>query len=271
VRAYARLPSDRIFALGLRTWLRHSLQIHAVAALCLGPLALTAKSGDPFRESRILGLFGLYPTAWAVSMDLVEPAADIEGDVILSYFAQFAATVILVRQAHRALAGRAPRGGPIAILRVAILAIGSLLVFAALDGLVAAASECSSALPVLIFIAITVAEAFLAATFWLALPAVAVDGHGVFSALSRGRALAHGSGFRVFALILVPFFLQWIMVLPFGLLVNALEGHALSKLVFAVPAILLVTLKACVLAAAHHEACLRKEGPRADEIGSIFA
>lgn len=271
VRTWARLRLRHIVASAIRVWLSRSLQIHAIAALCLAPLVLSPESGDPFTNGRILGLFGLYPAAWAVPSDLLEPRAGFLLDVILAYLVQFAVTVILVRHAHRGLAGRAPRSRPLAILGLVLLALGGLALFGALDSVVVAASESSSALPVLLFIPVTVAEMFIAATCWLALPAAAVDGRGVFSALGRGRLLAHGSGFTVFVLIVVSFFLQWIMVIPCGILIGALDADGLFKWLFAVPAILSVPLKACLLAAAYHEACLRKEFPRADKIGAVFA
>lgn len=266
MRAYAQLRPGRIVAQGLRVWLHRSLQILAFAALCLVPVALTAS--DP----PSVGLFGLYPSAWAVSLDLLEPQAGRLSDVALAYFAQFAVTAVLVRHAHRRLAGRAPRARPLALLGLVPLALGSLAVFALLDSVVAAAFEkSSSALPVVLFIPNAVAQAFLAATCSLALPAIAVDGHGIFSALGRARLLAHGSGFAIFSVLALPFLLQWVMVIPFGIVTGLLGLWQWEKLMFAIPAILFVTLKACILAAAYHEACVRKEGPRADEIGAIFA
>jgi hypothetical protein len=262
------LRPGRIVAQGIRVWLHRSLPILAFAALCLLPVALSAESTDPSS----FGLFGLYPSAWAVSLDLLEPRAGRLSDVALAYFAQFAVTVVVVRHAHRRLAGRAPRAGPLALLGLAPLALGSLAAFALLDSVVAAAFERSdSALPVLLFIPNAVAQAFLAATFSLALPAIAVDGHGIFSALGRARLLVHGSGFAIFSVLALTFVLQWVMVIPFGMVAGLLGLEQGGQLMFAVPAILFVTLKACILAAAYHEACVRKEGARADELGAIFA
>jgi hypothetical protein len=40
---------------------------------------------------------------------------------------------------------------------------------------------------------------------------------------------------------------------------------------FAVPGVLFLTLKACVLAAAYREICLLKEGPSPEEVGAVFS
>ena len=266
MRPYARLRVGRIVALGVGVWLRRSLQIHAVTALCLAPLVLFSSPPDPFDDGTIVGLFGLYATAWGAAVE-ISGGPGIFRNLTVAYLAQFAVTVILVRDAHRRLAGRAPRCGLLAILGLAFLAILGLAVFAVLDSVVAAGFASDTALPALLAIAVTVAEAFLGATFWLALPAAAVDGHGAFAALGRARLLAHGSRFPVAVLIILLVFLQWVMMIPLGFLAGSLD----TQWLFAVPAFLFLTLKACVLAAAHHEACFRKEGAGTEDLTAVFA
>ncbi len=261
---------SRVLAGATRVWLRRSLQIHAIAVLCMAPLVLLSEWRDPFRDGRILGIFGLYPAAWALSLDLVEPRQGFLLDVTLAYLLQFAVMAVLVRDAYRHLAGRAPRNRARGFLGLPLLALGSLAAFVALNSLVAAATEGSPGPAFLIAILTTVGEAVLAATCWLALPA-AVDGYGPFSALRRSRLLAQGSGFTVWLLAVMPVFLVWIALVVFALVVEALDFRHPPNGLAAVPLILFLPLKACILAAAYHEACLRKEGPRADELGAVFA
>jgi len=267
---YARLRAGRIVALGVRVWLRRSLQIHAVTALCLSPLVLFPRGSDPLDDGRVVGIFGLYTGAWGVSVEFLEGPLGILRNVTAAYLAQFAVTVLLVRDAHRRLAARAPRCGLPAILGLVLLALLGLAVFVLLDSVAAAAFMSSSALPVILVVAVSVVEAFLGATFWLALPAAAVDSHGVFAALGRGRLLAHGSRFAVAVLITMFVVLQWVMLIPIGFVAQGL-GWERSQWLIAVPAFLFLSLKACVLAAAYEEARLRKEGPGTEDLSAVFA
>jgi len=274
MRAYARLRPGRILALGVRVWLRRSLQIHVVAALCLAPLCLAPlvildASKRPFQDGTLPGLFGLYAAAWTAATGIFEQVERLARSVTAAYLAQFAVTVIVARDAHRRLAGRAPRSGPRALLGLVLLALGSLAVFTLLDSVVANASGHVSLWPIVAFVPVSIAEAFLAGAFWLALPAAAVDGHGILPALGRGRLLSRGSRFAVFSLVFLMVLLQWLVLIPFGWLTGVSDLH--SEWLMAIPVVLFLTLKACVLAAAYHEACIRKEGPRAEDIGRVFA
>jgi hypothetical protein len=187
-------------------------------------------------------------------------------NAIVGYFAQFAVTVLLVREAHRQLAGRPARSRLRAMLGLLPFAVGGLAAFAALDLAVTVWSPRSGTLlPGLIaVVATTVMQTYLAATFWLAFPAAAVEGHSPVSALGRSLRLARGSrpGMAIIVLLLV--------LAEAGVILGiAIIGRDTWPLVL--PTVLFIPLKACVLAAAYHELCLLKEGPPPDEVGAIFA
>jgi hypothetical protein len=115
-----------------------------------------------------------------------------------------------------------------------------------------------------LFVFTTSVKAFLATGFWLAVPAIAVDGEGFLAALGRSWRLAHGSRLRILALLVLLLFPYWA-----GLaLLEFVAGDA--WLSYAALSLLLLTLKACLLAAAYREICLAKEGPRAHELTAVF-
>ncbi len=154
-----------------------------------------------------------------------------------------------------------------AILGLLPLSAGVLAAFAVLDLLVTATAPRGGPPASLIFtLAASIAQTFLAATYWLALPAAAVDGHGVFSALVRARGLARGARFPLAVLLVMLVLLGWAAALVFGLATRPENEGALAPV-----AVFFITIKACVLAAAYREACLLEEGPPADEIGAIFS
>jgi len=272
VRVHARLRHGRIFTRGTGLWLRRALQMHAAAAVCLAPLVILPASRHPFVDGRILGFFGLHPAAWAVATDLLWLPTGLARNAAIGYLAQFAIAVIVVRDAWRRLAGRAPRSGLFALLGLVPLALGGLALFATLSGSVVVAFAVlagnPSPLSLLLVLGVTVAQSFLGATFWLALPAAAVDGHRLLPALRRSRLLAHGSRFALFWLISVLETLEWILLIPIAL---ALRESPIGEWAFAIPPFVFVTLKGCILAAAYEEACLRKEGQRPDEIVEVFS
>lgn len=269
MRLYARLRGGRILRLGLDVWLRHALEIHAVTALCLAPL-LTLAPTRPFGPGPFLGLFGLYPAAWAACVGFLGGTGVSPG--IAVYLAQYAVSVILVRDAHRRMSLRPARTSLRAMLGLAFLAAGGLAVFAVLDAAASVAARAWSdpaGAVLLVALATILTEMFLAATFWLAIPAAAVDGHGLLSALGRARLLAHGSRPTLLGLIFLLGLLQWAMLIPFAVLEDI--PRSWTAWLPMVPVLLLVTLKACVLAAAYEEACLRKEGRQPGEIVEVFA
>lgn len=279
MRAYAQIRAGRVVALALRVWLRRSLQIHAVAALCLAPLVVVPEllgasrilhTEPPFRDGT-LGLFGLFATAWTVSADLHDPHDGLFRNLMVVYFAQFAVSVLLVRDAHRHLSGRAPRCGLLAFLGLGSLAVGCLTVFVALDSLAAASFGSPSALPLLLVIATTIAELYLAGAYWLAVPAAAVDGYGVLSAFGRSWRLSEGSRDSVASLVVMIVVLQVFAVVVTIILADAFGLRRRADWLILVPAGLFLTLKSCLLAAAYHEACFRKEGAGTEEVSAVFA
>jgi hypothetical protein len=147
-----------------------------------------------------------------------------------------------------------------------ILALGTLALFVALHS-PAVASD-GSPLTLVLGIAAIVADIYIAGACWLAFPAAATQSHGIFAALTRGRLLSAGSRLSIAALIVMLVVLQGVTLFPILILIS--RGNAPLWLMF-VPMILLLTLKACVLAAAYHEACFRKEGAGAEEISAVFA
>jgi hypothetical protein len=279
VRHYARLRAGRIVGLGLRIWFRRCLQIHAVATACLLPLFVVpellygplASGRDAFSDGRLLGLFGVYPSGWAAALEFTW-ATGFGLNVAVAYACQFAVTVLLVRDAYRHLAGRAPRRGLKGLLALPLLAAAGLAVFSALDFLAMRfADEMGLWLP--FAIAVTVAEVFLAGACWLAIPSAAVDGHGPASAVRRSLLLSRGSRSAVASLAVMLLAQQGLVFVPIGIVASS-AGVDLGDLpvhMVAIPIVLFLTLKACILAAAYHEACYRKEGAGAEEISAIFA
>jgi hypothetical protein len=263
VRRGGRLRVGRVLALGLGVWFRRFVPIHLVTAVCLAPLVLLPASPHPIEDGTIPGLFGLYSSAWLLSFDVLWIGEGLSRNTIIGYLAQFAVTVILVREAHRRLAARPPESRFRAMVGLVPFALGSLAAFFLLD-LVVTAVRPSTPLPLFLAIGVTVAETFLATTFWLALPAAALDGHGFLSALGRSRHLAPGSRLAIAVAVVLLAILEWTTALLLGFA----EVH--EGVVF-VPAALFVTVKACVLAAAYRETCLLREGPPAEEISAVFA
>lgn len=264
MRTGTRLRVGRVLALGLGVWFRRFVPIHLVTAVCLAPLLLVPQSRHSVEDGTIPGVFGLYSTAWVLSMEMVLFRAGLARNAIIGYLAQFAVTVILVREAHRRLAGR-PAGSRLrAIAGLVPFSVGSLAAFAALDLAAATLFSRNTPLPVIGAVATAILQTYLAATFWLALPAAAVDGHGLFSALGRSLRLTRGSRFPMAVTVLLLIVLESGAVLVAGL-------AARDEWAVVVPITLFVGLKACILAAAYREICLLKEGLPPDEIGAIFA
>ena len=56
-------------------------------------------------------------------------------------------------------------------------------------------------------------------------------------------------------------------MIPCAFLVKAMP----SQWVLAISPFVFVTLKGCILAAAYQEACVRKEGPKSDEVVEVFS
>ncbi len=263
MRAGGRLRVGRVLALGLGVWFRRFVPIHVVTAVCLAPLLVFAERKNPFDNGTMPGLFGLYSAAWTLSMD-IEIRAGFLRNATVGYLAQFAVTVLLVREAHRRLAGRPPRSRLRALLGLLPHSLLSLAVFAALDLAVAATFPSDTPLPAIAAIAVSVVQTCLAAAFWLAIPAAAADGHGPLAALGRSRHLSRGSRFAMAVTVVLLLLLEWGSVfVTFSL--GRDEWAAASSIA------LFVTMKACVLAAAYREICLLKEGLLPDEIGAIFA
>lgn len=267
MRADARLAVGRVLAAGAGLWLRRFLPIHAVTAACLAPLVLVPEKGDRIADGTVQGIFGLAPTAWIVAFDCAFAIErGISRNAIIACLAQLAVATLVVRDAHARLAGRRGRSPPRAMLGLVAYGIAGLAGFAALDfAVVTGLEDADSPLPVFLgFVSTGVLQAFLAAWFWLALPAAAVDGCGFLAALARSRRLGRGSRVRV----VTPLLLLLAMQAGSAVLAGRFAG---SPWLFAVPGVLFLTLKACVLAAAYREICLIKEGPAPEEVGAVFA
>lgn len=264
---HARLAVGRVLAAGTGVWARRFLPIHAVAAVCLAPLVLVPERGDRIAEGTVQGIFGLAPTAWIVAFDwMLQFEHGISRNATIAYLAQLAVATIVVRDAHGRLAGRRGRSGPRALLGLVAYGMTSLAAFAVLDLAVTAGLEKSGS-PLAVFLAVVAAsitQAFAAAWFWLALPAAAVDGCGFLAALGRSRRLGQGSRFRV----VVPLLLLLALQMGSVILVRIV---AEEPWLFAVPGVLFLSLKACVLAATYREMCLLKEGPPPEEVGAVFS
>jgi len=264
VRPGGRLRVGRVLGLGFGVWFRRFIPIHLVTAVCLAPLMLGPGAKDPGENGTIPGLFGLYTAAWVVATD-----ARLLRTVAIGFGAQFAVTVILVREAHRRLAGRPTKSRLRAMLGLLPFSAGGLATFAVLDLSVTDTTPRGGPLILMVamsIVAMSIAQLFLAATFWLGLPAAAVDGCGLFRALGRGRMLARGSRLALAVVLVALMFLEWGAALLFGFATQPENEGALAPV-----AVLFITVKACVLAAAYREACFLKEGPPADELGAIFS
>ena len=266
VRPGGRLRVGRILGLGFRVWFRRFVPIHLVTVVCLAPLMLGAAAKDPFENGTIPGLFGLHSAAWVLAIDAMMPEG-LFRNVAIGYGAQFAVTVILVREAHRRLAGRPTKSRSRAILGLLPLSAGALLAFALLDLLVTMTTRSHGPhVWLILMIAMSIAQVLLAAAFWLALPAAAIDGHGPFSALGRGRRLSRGARFPLAVVVIALTLLEWGFALILGTAMEPEHEAALAAI-----ALLSITFKACVLAAAYRELCLLREGPPPDELGAIFS
>jgi len=257
----------RVLALGFGVWLRRFVPIHVVTAICLAPFVLVPEHGDPIEDGRIVGLVGLYSSAWLVVGDILVPVDEGLGrNVTIGYLAQFAITVIVIRDAHRRLSGRDGRRSLRAVPGLLAYALASLGVFVAIDLLVTWATLFTS--PVSTFVGVlasSVAAAILAARLWIALPAAAVDGSTFFASLRRSVRLVRGTAAGIAFLAILLIVLQGVATMPFGFLASEMPW------ILTVPVVLFLTFKACVVAAAYRELCLLKEGPRPEELGAVFA
>jgi hypothetical protein len=262
----------------MRLWLRRMLQIHAVAALALAPmLVIPELLGTPpvarldgIEDPSTYGVFGLFVTAWTASWHFLHPAEGLLQNLTIVYLSQFAVFVLLVRDGYRHLTGRAARCGPRAILSLGLLAMGGLALFVVMDS-VAVAAFGSGPLSLLLVIAATVGELYVAGACWLALPAVAVDGRSLLSGMGRSFLLSQGSRFQISAVIALLAVLQLVLMIPIGILSDAFHTGSRLAWVLLVPAFLGLPLKACVLAAAYQEACYRKEGAGVEDVSRVFA
>jgi hypothetical protein len=205
-----------------------------------------------------------------VATNFVAPSGTFLRNATVFYLAQFAVSILVVRDAYRHLSGRTPKCGPRAAIGLAMLALGGLALFVALHAVSAAASDGRSPL-VLLGLVATVVDLYVAGGCWLALPAAAVQGCGPFAALGRSSTLSRGSRFSIAAVVAWVVVLQTIVLVVGVVLVGALGIESSSGWMLFAIGILYVTVKGCVLAAAYHEACFRKEGAGTEEVTAVFA
>lgn len=278
MRAYAQLRTGRAVALGIRVWMTRLLQIHAVAAVSLAPLLIVPEllATEPVLRLDItkggppLSFFGTFVTGWAVAWNFLHPAEGALRNLMIVYLAQFAVSVLLVRDAWRHMTGRAPRCGPLAFLSLGLFALGGLAVFSLLNSVAVAAFDGSGPISLVLLIATVIGELYIAGACWLAVPAIAADGRGLFAAMGRSFLLSQGSRFQVSALIAMLTVAQGVILIPIGILIAAFDSWRLEWALL-VPVCLVQTLKACVLAACYQEACYRKEGEVVEDVSKVFA
>jgi len=262
----ARLGVGRVLAVALRLWFRRFLVIHLVTAVCLAPLVLVPEHGDRIADGTIQGIYGLNMTAFVVAFQTVVAFdGSSSRPTLLAYFGQLAVMALLVRDAHAQLAARAGRRTLRAFFGIAVYGGAGLAAFAALD--IAAASMFQTPASALITFGLALlVQAALASWFCLALPAAAVDGLGFFAALARSLRLGRGSRIRIVVPLVMLLLLQTAAPIPLRMLLGLWQPWILAAI-----GVLLLTLKASVLAAMYREICVLKEGLPPEEVGQIFA
>lgn len=263
----ATISLGRILATALGLWFRRFLPIHAVAVLCLLPIACFSKGGYEVQEDIIPGLHGLYAAAWVSAFQmLADRSMGHLANVAAAYATQLLVIVLLVRDAHRQLTGRGPRTRPSALLGLVFQGIAGLAAFTLLDLAVRDMFDHASPTAILIAILVnSVVQSLLASWFALALPAAAVDGFGPLAAFRRSARLGRGHRFRV----VLPIVMVVVLQIALAVLLSSLLVDA-SPWWFALPALLL-TLKGSILAVLYRDLCLAKEGPHAEDLGRVFA
>lgn len=261
-----RIGTGRVLAVGLGLWFRRFPLVHGIAVLCLAPMFLIPEGGG-VEQGTVLGVYGLTTTAWIMASDLTMGfARGFSTNVGIGYVAQFAVTAILVRDAHGRLAGRRSVTRLRSLFALAVHAGLSLAVFVLLDvGVIALVHADAEEVAIFASVGSVVVQALLGAWFSLALPAAAIDGHGLLGALGRSARLGRGARLPLVLVLVVLVVLQTCF-----LIVSGLVGRGVSW-PFAVLGVVIVALKACVLAAAYREASVVREGLPPEEVGAVFA
>ena len=114
------------------------------------------------------------------------------------------------------------------------------------------------------------ALAWIITRLWVATAVAVVEAPGVFASITRSWNLSEKLRWRIFGVILVSAFVQFVIAFPAGLVTAAFDNTHTQLILQTCIEAVMASFGAVLVAVGYHDLRVAKEGVRSDELAAVF-